>query len=76
MNRQKSSNPGQARPPRAFQTDPSWYESYWYGSEQPSTPGPTQRRFAMLAALIPLLHRLIAERPAKRMPMTTLQGTS
>lgn len=76
MNRQKSLDTGEAPPPRAFQTDPSWYESYWYGSEQPSIPGPMQRRFAMLAALIPSLHRLIAERPAKRMPVTTLQGMS
>ena len=76
MNHQKSFDTGEARPPRAFQTDPCWYESYWYGSEQPSTPGLMQRSLAMVAALVPSLHRLIAERPAKRMPMTTLQGTS
>jgi hypothetical protein len=76
MSRQKSSDPGKVRPLQAFQTDPAWYENHWYGPERRSTSSPIRRHIVALAALMASLHRLIAERPAKRTPVTTLQGTS
>ncbi len=76
MNRQKSSDPGKVRPLRAFQTDPAWYENHWHGPERRSTPSPIRRHIVVLAALIASRHRLIAKRPAKHMPVTTLQSTS
>jgi len=39
----------EARPVRVFQTDPSWYEDYWYGAEPQMTPHPTRQHLTAQA---------------------------
>jgi hypothetical protein len=74
MNHQKTSDTGPAHPVRAFQTDPNWYESYWYGSERSSMLAPIRHSLTMLASLIPSLRSLIVERSTR--PVPKLHGTS
>lgn len=65
-------NANQARPMRAFQIDPSWYEVYWYDVEPPVTPRPTRHHptaLASLAAAIGWLHRIIAEQSVEHTPV-------
>jgi hypothetical protein len=72
MNTQTPANANDARPMRAFQTDPSWYEDYWYGAQLPVTPGPVRRGLAALASFAPTvawLRRLIAERWTEHTPV-------
>ena len=73
MNHQNSSDTGEVRPVRAFQTDPCWYESHWYGPQRASTPAPI-RRLAMRTAVgfVPAVRRLIAERSTKPQPVPQL----
>jgi hypothetical protein len=42
-----------ARPPKAFEIDASWYQSYWYDRPQPELRNPSFRsvRFLVWAAL-------------------------
>jgi hypothetical protein len=52
---------------RLFQTDPLWYEDYWYGSVRPAVPSSVRRCFAALvsfATKIATLHKLAPERPS------------
>ena len=47
----------QVRPVRAFQTDPSWYEAYWYSKQAP----PRRSSFnSRVARLIGMFERLRA----------------
>ena len=32
-----------AKPPQAFETDSSWYQSYWYGRPEPERRTPSFR---------------------------------
>ena len=76
MNARTPSGTTEAWPIRAFQTDPSWYEDYWYGGEPSVTPRPTRHPFAempLLAAVIAWLYRLITEQPAEHTPVADSQ---
>jgi hypothetical protein len=37
-----------ARPPKAFETDAFWYQSYWYDRPQPEPRKPRYRSVRML----------------------------
>jgi hypothetical protein len=47
----KSTKPWRFDGPCAFQTDPSWYETYWYEEPAPRRPSPFSRRIATLVYL-------------------------
>ena len=46
----KSTKPWPLECPRAFQTDPSWYEAYWYREPEPRRPNLISRSIATLTA--------------------------
>lgn len=75
MNHRRSPDAGEAHPIRAFQTDPCWYESYWYPSQRHSTRRQIRHSLAAMPALIRRLRGLIVERSTEPMPVPRPQNT-
>ena len=50
-------NSSEAQPLRVFQTDPSWYEDYWYGAEPPAPPRPIRHWLPALASFATAIAR-------------------
>jgi len=65
----KSTNPWRLECHRAFQTDPSWYEAYWYPEPAPQRPSFFSRAITSLAAAFQRLSVLMGKM-AGRQPMT------
>ena len=72
---QARSNAGDTLPVRAlFQTDPSWYEHYWYSPARSSTPSLIRSCFAAVASSVArIAHQLTVERPIEHARLPELQ---
>ena len=58
---EKSTKPWRFDDPRAFQTDPSWYEAYWYRVPAPPHPTLLNRGIAWLVDAFQRLPVLVGE---------------
>lgn len=53
--------PGRLERPRAFRTDPSWYEAYWYREPEPRRPIIYNRSIARLVDAFQRISDLVSQ---------------